>query len=215
MSTDNPPVIVDRSRQAIDFITSRCRRVGAFFGSTEAHFYLKDTAEEMASARPSPVFPDRYLEHVAYAVDLAATHPFLTPPAALASVYLATRFEYYFRILSGKLNGDGTWTSPDGQEAAFAAINDRRIRRDRISSVALAYRIMMLDETQPIVKHCQELDNTLYATPATVTGPRTVRNIGDRIEFGRHATGHGHWGDMSSEAVFYGLMTALVFYDQR
>ena len=42
----------------------------------------------------------------------------------------------------------------------------------------------------------------------------TVADIGDRIEFGRHAVGHGHWGDISAEALFYGLMTSLVFYNQ-
>ena len=42
----------------------------------------------------------------------------------------------------------------------------------------------------------------------------TVADIGDRIEFGRHAVGHGHWGDMSGEALFYGLMTSLIFYSE-
>jgi len=38
--------------------------------------------------------------------------------------------------------------------------------------------------------------------------------VGDRIAFGRHAAGHGQWGDISAEAAFYGLMTALIFYAQ-
>ena len=41
-----------------------------------------------------------------------------------------------------------------------------------------------------------------------------IADLGDRIEFGRHAVGHGHWGDISAEALFYGLVTALVFYNQ-
>ena len=34
-----------------------------------------------------------------------------------------------------------------------------------------------------------------------------------KIGLGRHAVGHGHWSDMSAEALFYGLITSLVFYD--
>ena len=41
-----------------------------------------------------------------------------------------------------------------------------------------------------------------------------LTDIGDRIKFGRDAVGHGHWGDISAEALFYGLMTSLVFYNQ-
>jgi hypothetical protein len=145
---------------------------------------------------------------------MVASNMFLSAPAAIASVYLATRFEFYFRILSGKLNGDGTWMSLSAQQAAQATINDSRLGRNRISSVALAYRIMKLDQSRKIVQACTALDNSLYATPTQVVGGMTVADIGDRIEFGRHAVGHGHWGDISAEALFYGLLTAVVFYNQ-
>jgi len=168
----------------------------------------------MAKSSPSTVFPNRYIEHVAYAVDMVASNDFTSPPAAIASVYLATRFEFYFRILSGRLNGDGTWTSLSAQKGAHAAISDRRLKSNRISSVALAYKIMKLDQSRQIVQHCTSLDKSLYSNPTTVVGGISVRDIGDRIEFGRHAAGHGHWGDISAEALFYGLMTALVFYNQ-
>lgn len=167
----------------------------------------------MAMAKPSNVLPDRYIEHVAYALDMAASNMFTSPPAAIAAVYLATRFEFYFRVLSGKLNGDGTWVSPAAQQAAQSAIDDHRLARNRISSVALAYKIMKLDQSQSVVQHFTALDNALYPTPTTVVGPMTVADLGDRIEFGRHAVGYGHWGDMSAEALFYGLMTSLVFYN--
>jgi len=205
---------MDRTQQALDFITMCCRYVGAFQGTSDVNQYLKETASEMKVSRPSMVFPDRYIEHVAYAVDMVASNMFLSPPAAIASVYLATRFEFYFRILSGKLNGDGTWISPSAQQAARAAINDNRLGGNRISSVALAYKIMKLDQSLKIVEACMALDNSLYSTPITVVGVVTVADIGDRIEFGRHAVGHGHWGDISAEALFYGLMTAMVFYNQ-
>jgi hypothetical protein len=207
-------VNMDRTQQALDFITKCCRYVGAFQGTSDVYRYLKETAEKMRVSETSAVFPSRYIEHVAYAVDMVASDMFLSSPAAIASVYLATRFEFYFRILSGKLNGDGTWISLSAKQAALAAIKDRRLRRNQISSVALAYKIMKLDQSRKIVQACTALDNSLYATPTTIVGGVTVADIGDRIEFGRHAVGHGHWGDISAEPLFYGLMTAVVFYNQ-
>ena len=205
---------MDRTQQALDFIKTCCRSVGAFQGTTDVYRYLKGTASEMAISKTSVVFPDRYIEHVAYAVNMVASNMFLSPPAAIAAVYLVTRFEFYFRILSGKLNGDGTWILPSGQQAARTAIKDKRLRCNRISSVSLAYKIMKLDPSRKIVQICTELDNSLYSTPIKVVGGMNVADIGDRIEFGRHAVGHGYWGDISSEALFYGLMTAVVFYNQ-
>ena len=202
------------TQQAIDHITSSCRNVGAFYGTNDVHQYLKLVASEMAQSKPSTLFPDRYIEHVAYAVDMVASNTFTSSPAAIASVYLATRFEFYFRILSGKLNADGTWISPSARNTAQAVISDTRLARNRISSVALAYKIMKLDHSRQVVQHCTFLDTKLYSNPITVVGGMTVADIGDRIEFGRHAVGHGHLGDISAEALFYGLMTAIVFYNQ-
>lgn len=205
---------LDPSQQAIDFITLCCRNVGAFQGTSAVHSYLKETASKMGKSDSSDVFPCRYIEHVAYAIDMVASNIFTTPPAAVASVYLVTRFEFYFRILSGKLNGDGTWVSLAAQSAARASISDDRLGCNRINSIALTYKIMKLNQSRSIVQHCIALDNALYSTPTVVVGGVTVANIGDRIKFGRNEVGHGRWGDISAEALFYGLMTALVFYNQ-
>jgi hypothetical protein len=200
--------------QAIKYLTTCCRKIGAFRGTGHPYAFLKDVANQIEQSKASKVFPDRYKEHVAYAVEMVASNLFLSPPAAIASLYLATRFEYYFRILSGKLNGDGTWISSTAQSAAQAAINDPRLTRKRVSSLSLAYRIMMTDTSLHIVEQCAKIDNCLYQKPINLANNTIVHNIGDRIEFGRHVAGHGHWGDVSSEAVFYGLMTAIVFYNQ-
>jgi hypothetical protein len=188
--------------------------MGAFHGTSDVQAFLKRAASEMASARPSTAFPDRYLQHVAYAVDMVASNDFLSPPSAIASVYLSTRFEFYYRILSGKLKADGTWTTPEAKAAARAVLHDKRLGKkyDRVSSVALAYRIMKTNSSSALARHCIDLDTTLYPTAdKKVLG---ISDIGDRIEFLRNAAGHGSWGDISSEAIFYGLMTALVFYSK-
>jgi hypothetical protein len=200
--------------EATEYLTTCCRNIGAFSGTGHPYAFLKNVASQIGQSKPSKVFPGRYKEHVAYAVDMVASNLFLSPPSAIASVYLATRFEYYFRMLSGKLKGDGTWISSTAQSGSQGAINDERLSRKRISSVSLAYRIMMTDTSLQIVQQCAKIDNCLYQKPMTFANNIKVHNIGDRIEFGRHVVAHGHWGDISSEAVFYALLTAIVFYNQ-
>lgn len=206
--------MIEPSQTAIDYITTCCRGIGCFSGSTDVDRFLKRVASEMRVSQPSMVFPSRYIEHVAYAIDMVASNPFTSPPAAIASVYLVTRFEFYFRILSGELNADGTWVSPKAKATAQAVLRDSRLKRKRVSSVALTYKIMKIDQSRMLAQHCARMDDILYSTPTIAVGDIKVCDIGDRIEFGRHHAGHGYWGDISSEAIFYGLMTAIVFYNQ-
>ena len=70
----------------------------------------------MQAAKPTALFPCGYKEHVAYAMRMVANGVWVNvppvsvqPPVAIAAVYLVTRFEFFFRLLSGKLNGNGTW----------------------------------------------------------------------------------------------------------
>jgi hypothetical protein len=204
-------LMIEKAQQAAEFIVSHCPNVGAFNGTGEPYGFLQETAEAMRIAKPTPVFHERYIEHVAYAMDMVARNWFLSPPAAVASVNLATRFEFYFRVLSEKLAGDGTWLSLSAQQTARAQIQDQRLSRSRISSVALAYEVMKLG-TAKAVPYCAWLDHTLYASPITASNNFTITTVGDRIEYGRHAVGHGQRGDISAEGVFYGLMTAVIFH---
>lgn len=174
-----------RVNQAIDFIISSCGSVGAFHGTMEPHAFIEQTASEMAATKPSNLFPGRYIEHVAYALELVVKNMFTSPPAAVASVYLVTRFEYYFRILSGKLNADGTWVSPSARNAAKARIDNGRVTQNHVFSVGLAYKIMKLDDSISFVQHCKRIDDALYSTPTTVAGGVKVHDLGDRIKFGR------------------------------
>lgn len=128
----------------------------------------------MRTAQPTPVFPARYVEHVAYAMYLAGTNGFTTLPAAVASVYLATRFEFYFRMLSGKLCADGTWLSPSAQQAAQTTLPDPRLNQRRVANIALAYEIMMIG-TARIIPYCALLDRSLYTTPTSATGKFTIK----------------------------------------
>ena len=188
--------------------------MGAFFGTDEVDKFLMGVAHDMETSKPTTLFPGRYKEHVAYALNMVTNHTFTDPPTAIASVCLATRFEFYFRILSSKLNADGTWITPQAQSTAKAALNDVRLNSRRVSSVALAYKVMKIDQSQTVAQVFDQLDRALFPTPRKAGTGNAIADIGDRIEYLRHAAGHGEWGDISAESKFYGLVTAIVFYNQ-
>lgn len=203
------------SDEAVGYIQTHCPHIGSYSGDNSPHRFLARVAEEMASAPPTQLFPDRYKEHVAYALGMVARHGFLEPPAAIAAVYLATRFEFFFRLLSGKLNGDGTWLNKAvDQPAAVVVLGEKGLKGKRVSDVAVTYKLLKLDQSRPTARVFDSLDKAILPAPIMAVGSFEVADIGDRIAFGRHSAGHGLWGDISSEAVFYGLVTAIVFYNQ-
>ena len=203
------------TQEAVDYIIATCPNMGSFCGKEdEVDKFLMRVVHDMETSKPTTLFPDRYKEHVAYALNMVANHSFTDPPAAIASVYLATRFEFYFRILSGKLNADGTWITSEARSTAKAAIKDGRVDVSRVSNVALAYKVMKLDQSQTAGQAFNQLDKALFPIPPKVGAPKAIANIGDRIAYLRHRVGHGEWGDISAESKFYGLVTAIVFYNQ-
>lgn len=204
------------SDEAAGYIRTHCQHMGSYAGDGSPYGFLARVAEEMAPAPPTAMFPDRYKEHVAYAVSTVARHGFLEPPAAVAAVYLATRFEFFFRLLSGKLKGDGTWVNKAAdQPSAVAALGKKGLKGNRVSDVAVTYKLMKLDRSRRAAQVFDALDKAILPAPIAAAGGFRVADIGDRIAFGRHSAGHGLWGDISSEAVFYGLVTAIVFYNQH
>jgi hypothetical protein len=100
------------------------------------------------------------------------------------------------------------------QPAAVAALGSKGLKGNRVSEVALTYRLMKLDQSRSAAQVFDALDKAILPAPIMAVGGVTVADIGDRIAFGRHSAGHGQRGDISSEAVFYGLVTAIVFYNQ-
>lgn len=183
-------------------------------GLTSPDEVMTKAASELRCATPSEAFPDRHKEHIAYALDMVASSRFLLPAAAVGSVYLATRFEYYFRVLSGRLKADGTWKSGKDQEEMLTLLADKRLNKRRIDSVALAYKIMKTNPALPLAKVCKDLDAVLFPKEVKMPDGKSAPDIGDRIEYLRHRSAHGYWGDISAEADFYSLMTVIVFYNQ-
>ncbi len=200
-----------QTKNAIDFITTYCPHIGSFsmvVDIGDVFEFLDQVALEIDASPDTVVFPGRMKKHVAYAIATVARYPFLSSPSVMASAYLLTRFEYYFRILSGALNSDGTWKGsavPDHISIMFPKINKKSI-----SSVSMAYQIMKLNTSLKISSIFNQLDARLVPSK-----PSKITDIGKRIEWMRHPTAHGSLGDPSSEAIFYGLVTAIVFYNQN
>lgn len=185
-------------------------------GLSSPYKVMIKAASDMLQVEPSDAFPNRHKEHIAYALEMVASGGFLSSPAAVGSVYLATRLEFYFRVLSGRLKADGTWkTSKDQQEMRNLLTGVTGLERTRINSVALAYKIMKTNTDLPLAQICNDLDKMLYPKRIEKADGKIVSDIGDRIEYLRHHSAHGHWGDISGDAYFYGLMTVIVFYNQR
>lgn len=212
---------MDPTEEIVFYITTWYPVIGAgntrtlIEGLSTPSTVMRKAAHEMLNAKPSAAFPDRHKEHIAYALSMVASGRFLSPPSAVASVYLATRFEFYFRVLSGRLNADGAWRTPkDKEEMRNLFPAERRLKNDRINSVALAYKIMKTNHSFSLARICDDLDRSLYATRIQKMPTCKTLDMGSRIEYARHRSAHGHWGDISAEAEFYGLLTALVFYNQ-
>ncbi|HVU90284.1 MAG TPA: hypothetical protein VHD36_23335 [Pirellulales bacterium] len=206
-----------RSNEAVGYIKSHCPRIGSFAGDNAPQLLLAEVADELAAADCSDLFPGRYKEHVAYALSMVAQHRFLEPPAAIAAVYLSTRFEFFFRMLSGVLNPNGTWVDPlHGRDRAQAALGEHSLKNCKkgVSNVSTAYKLMKLNTSQRAAGVFDDLDRTLFATPTIVGSRGTILDIGERIAWCRHEASHGQVGDISSEAIFYGLVTAIIFYNQ-
>jgi hypothetical protein len=147
------------SDEAAGYISTHCQHLGSYGGDGSPYQFLTRVAKEMVAAPPTELFPERYKEHVAFAIDMVANHGITMPQAAIAAVYLATRFEFFFRMLSGKLKEDGSWLNKAvDQPAAIAKLGETGLKGDRISNVAVTYRLMKLDPSRPAVQVLDKLD---------------------------------------------------------
>jgi len=214
------------TEEIVYYITTWYPHIGAgdtrarIDGLSSPYAVMMKAADEMLKAESCEAFPAGHKEHIAYALQMVASGGFLSSSAAVGSVYLATRFEFYFRVLSGRLNPDGEWKTDKDLHDIKNLLGGKRLdnkkkKEDRINSVALAYKIMKTNDTLPLAQICTSLDNSLYSKRTTkMPNGKELEDMGDRIEYLRHRSAHGHWGDITGDADFYGLLTALVFYNQ-
>lgn len=196
---------MNKTEKAINFIKNSCPRIGGFYGTNEVYEFIDLTSQDIIKENASSLFPERYKEHIAYALSTISKNGFLSPPSAVASAYLVTRFEFFFRLLSGFLKADGNWVSLGKKDEVFIKLGS--VNEQEIGTV---YKILKLNKSLYLTKIFEDLDQSLF-----INSQSKIKDIGDRIAWCRHRSSHGEWGDISSEAVFYGLVTALIFYNQN
>ncbi len=186
-----------------------CPRAGAYSLLDGLLNIISDCADLITSTPDKDLFHIRQKEAVALAMKEAVTPGFDDPRRAIASLYLATQFEFYFRILSGLLNPDGTWKSPADQRKAKSLLpRESRLNRRSISSVELAYKLMVLNNADPRAAVLDELDKAIRSRFQS----QLYNNLGGRIKYVRDRGTHGQWGDVSGEGVFYATLTAILYF---
>ncbi len=83
-----------------------------------------------------------------------------------------------------------------------------------VASVSVTYKIATIDKSNSRTSHLRDLDDRIAAKLERAHPSAAYSDIGDRIALLRHRGAHGVWGDLSGDAVFYGLLTAIIFLAQ-
>jgi hypothetical protein len=192
------------------FISRNCPSIGAYCGNFDAPHFIANVAADVVTWPMGRGHNDRRLDIIAYALDIASQMSFVTPPGALASVYLLHQLEFFFRVLSGVLHPNGTFIDPSRRAAVIAALPGEQIG-GRINGIALTYKIMQLNlGGVHAVDVYRDLDNSI---PPVAMPDGTMQNtVGDRVTYFRHTVSHGEFGDPSSEGLYYALLTAIAIY---
>jgi hypothetical protein len=163
------------------WIVECCPFVGAYSGTLEPYEFIGRYADAIEKATASDLFFERQKEHIGHAMRMIANSRFTDPASAVASVYLVTRLEFFFRILSGVLKFDGTW-------------KDERLRTQykkeflpgiklgkRINDVAVTYKIATIDKSNSRTSHLRDLDNRIAGKLKSAHPDAVYSDIGDRI----------------------------------
>jgi hypothetical protein len=204
-----PPSDGSQLALLIHYLVAYCAVAGAFTLPEGFLNLIHDSADLMTANPGKDIFLSRDMPPpVAVAMKEAVTPQFDHPHKAFASLYLATQFEFDFRFLSGLLNSDGSWKSDaDQQRAKLLMPNESRLNQRSISSVEVAYKLMLLNSSDPRVAVLRDLDSAIRSRFQS----NLYNNLGGRIKYVRDRGAHGQWGDVSAEGVFYAALTAILY----
>ncbi len=192
---------------AAELITQCTPRVGSVATNGDSTLYLRMVAADISHWPSERGNAGRRLKHIAYALDTCSAG-FLEPPGVLAATFLLHQLEFFFRMLAPHIDAGGAFVNAQMKREAELTL-EKKISRDRISSIEAAYALAMCDQTSLAIKTLSRLDAELGPTS---TYDRTLNTLGDRIGYMRHQVSHGYWADPSADGLFYGLMTAIVLY---
>jgi hypothetical protein len=191
------------------FILDNCPYIGRFASNGDAGYFLAHIANDLTKSPCAGGIASRRLEHVAFAISaIAEPSSFASSPGVLASVYLLHQLEFLFRAMSGTLDIEGNFITPQAK-----ATVEQKLRHKlphRIFDVAKTYKIMRLNSGVLACRLFEELDAQL--PHSKVAGGILIFNIGERVSYFRHPVSHGPLADPSSEACFYALLVTIAVY---
>jgi hypothetical protein len=200
------------------YIAKSTPYIGAFMGTGAVQRFVHDCAViiEGPAKAPDPISgkPIRNSAE-AVAIELACfPHSLRDPECIVGATYLVVLLESFFREISGLLNWDGFWKSPNdrliaGQRSAALAANPNRAR-NRLSDVEITYEIAASkgNQSDPRAEHLRDLE----ARIASETGGAVTQNLGQRIAQLRHRVAHGNPIGVESDAYFYSLLVIMLTF---
>jgi hypothetical protein len=209
----NAPAGLSLIEQAKFYIVRSAPRIGSFHGTGAPMQLMRHCADLIRNTKGAPS-PSRCNENpVALALSMIADAPFPATESAVAEIaatYLAVSFESRLRTISGVLTSNGDW-EPGAKERIMKLFpGNKRFDKDRISSVAAAYDLAILNDNDPRAAHLRDLDERIAAELQS----EPHRNLGQRLKYLRDHTAHGNTWVTGAEAYFYGLpMIVLTLSD--
>jgi hypothetical protein len=197
-------------------ILESCSHLGQLISSGDDHWFIYNFAQELKwNAFNRETQPLKAALILLAHVDYGATSPdkrsdydhICAGGGAMVAMYLLAHLESLFRSFGQYLNYDGSFkqqylkTSGSGNDLPleliqYASIQPRWKRIDRIEK---AFKLFLYKNETPIGRRMQLLEKTL--------------TISTRLERMRNPVMHGELEDPSSEAMFYGLLTAFFYYE--
>lgn len=205
-------------RMAEKLILESCSHIGSYASSGDDRWYIKNFTEELFGNYEG--FDGRSTEPLKAAlilltyIDYGSTSPdkrgdfehICTGGGAMVAMYLMAHSEHLFRINGRYLNDNGSikknYLKPGGK------INKIPNQLRRKASVKQNYtRINKIDQAfiMYLYRNRSTLAKRLISLDKNIAIVRRLKRI-------RNPVMHGELADPSSEAMFFGLMTAMFYY---
>jgi len=198
-------------RIAEKLILESCSHVGSYPSSGDDVWYIYNFAQELFNNYVG--FDDRSTEPLKAAlyllshIDYGRTSPdkrsdfdyICAGGGAMVAMYLMAHLEYLFRVKGRYLNENGSIKVKLPKQL----IEKASIRKEqkRINNIDQAFAIYLFRNRTILGKRLIILDKNIG-----ITG---------RLKRIRNPVMHGELADASSEAMFFGLMTALFYYGSK
>ena len=200
-----------KAKKSFDYIVRYCNHIGIYESIAEVNDFLDEAASDIEQSPASAVFPENFKNQVAYAIRKTVTRGFVSSEFVINADFLARRFEHYFMLCSGLLDSRGEWVDAEARLKAETILG--MPVESPLDDVGLLYKLARKNHSSSLSKCLCELDDRLYAETVTMPDGKTViSDIGDRISWNRKRVAQGYWNELSSEGMFFSLLTSLVFY---